>query len=109
MLKKAISLSICLALLGSSVIASAETTNSIIDINTTYVGYGYTTSGDAVHCLQILLDVYAEDYGKPSVEVDGIFGPNTQNLLLRVFFILIKIMNIYFDYIFTEVIYSTTA
>lgn len=179
MLKKAISLSICLALLGSSVIASAETTNSInnnesinlqdsqtpigstvvtgktftyenapskvkeeyeancnainkipkandeifilardfekygvnvqtrsvldnytlryynngiltvsgsrnysIDINTTYVGYGYTTSGDAVHCLQILLDVYAEDYSKPSVAVDGIFGPNTQNLLL---------------------------
>ena len=179
MLKKAISLSICLALLGSSVIASAETTNSInnnesinlqdsqtpigstvvtgktftyenapskvkeqyekncesinktpeandeifilardfekygvnvqtrsvldnytlryynngiltvsgsrnysIDINTTYVGYGYITSGDAVHCLQILLDVYAEDYSKPSVAVDGIFGPNTQNLLL---------------------------
>lgn len=55
-----------------------------INTNTTYVGYNYITSGNAVHCLQVLLDIFVDQYGVGSpVSVDSLFGPNTQTLLLK--------------------------
>lgn len=57
--------------------------NYSVNTNNTYVGYGYNVSGDSVHCLQLLLDLYANKDGLDSIVVDGIFGPNTHNLLLR--------------------------
>lgn len=58
--------------------------NYSININTTYVGYNYITSGNAVHCLQLLLCEFNSKYHMFSdISIDSLFGPNTHNALIK--------------------------
>lgn len=58
--------------------------NYSININTTYVGYNYVTSGNAVHCLQLLLCEFNSKYHMFSdISIDSLFGPNTHNALIK--------------------------
>ena len=58
--------------------------NYSINVNTTYVGYNHITSGNAVHCLQLLLCEFNSKYHVfPDISIDSLFGPNTHDALIK--------------------------
>ncbi|KMT22560.1 peptidoglycan-binding domain-containing protein [Clostridium cylindrosporum] len=51
------------------------------NIKTTYVGYTYIRTGNPVHGLQILLNLYARKFGGTQIDTDSVFGAETYNTL----------------------------